>query len=327
MAFKATIIIPTWRRPFILNQVLNSISNQLNVNFEFEVIVVNSEIDSKTQEVLSRHQRLDRFPLSFVLIEHNTIAGRRNAGINESAGDYLIFLDDDCVPEANWLTTIISEITTKGNTRAVMCGGVRFPSNLVARSNYYRYRDSRHFYGKRARPVTLSFRQIVTMNMAIGRQALLSDDIRFDEDFKGYGFEDIEFGIKLQEHGYILYSSHADIIHQELNGDIKKFSKKFYLTGRDGMPVFLRKAPCYADQLGRSGFLEPINREDSRRRKIGKRLVNLLFGSGLPIIVEYILLHTDAISWLYCKKAYEIVLGYAYRTGRISVRTSITNDA
>ena len=321
--YELSVIVSTWRRPHILEEVLTALSNQTFNSDLFEVIVIDSNSGDGTEQVVDEASNLHSLNMKYVNVDINAIAVKRNRGINEASGKFIVFLDDDCVPDINHLEIFYKSAKKFIGKKIAWCGGVRFDDLLVKKSNYYRYRDSCHFSKNKPKPTSLSFQQIVTMNMLLERKILLDNNIFFDERYIGYGFEDIQFGLDLVNNGYELIPCEADILHKEIYGDIKKFRIKFFHAGRDGMAVFKKISPNYVNDLGKSALLEPVNSNDKRSTKVLLYLLHLLLDSKFPKIIANILLSTDKYSYLYSTLAYRVTLAGAYREG-VRARTDMS---
>jgi len=97
-----SVVIPTHNRDALLKEALDSVYAQKGADelFELEVIVVDDASSDSTPEVVSRYPtaRYLRLPA------HKGPAVARNAGIAQSEGSYVAFLDDDDV----WLPEKLS---------------------------------------------------------------------------------------------------------------------------------------------------------------------------------------------------------------------------
>jgi glycosyltransferase involved in cell wall biosynthesis len=92
-----SVIVSTYNRPDALNATLRSLGRQTEKNFE--VVVADDGSGPQTRELVRmRTAKLD-VPLKHVWQEDRgfRLAEIRNRAIAASAGDYLIFLDGDCV--------------------------------------------------------------------------------------------------------------------------------------------------------------------------------------------------------------------------------------
>ncbi len=310
-----TVVIPTWRRPRILSQVLLALSKQTLPLRNFEIIVADSNSNDETEGVVFKAQKDLALDIKFVHSTVNSLTAKRNLGISLARGDFIVFLDDDCIPEYNHLDAFLRKAESRRGRRVAWCGGVNFKRELVRKSNYYRYRDSCHFSSYKKQPPALTFRTVVAMNMLIERKLLIADQIRFDERFIGYGFEDLHFGVLLESKGFQILTCDADILHDEPQGDIINFRKKFFHAARDGMPVFRNVAPDSIAHVGLTAWLEPFPQEENLARRIIRSAIHLALDSGVPRVVAALLDYFDERPFFYSKSVYRFVLAGAYRDG------------
>ncbi len=112
-----SIVIPTYRRPRQLAECLQAVQAQDYPPTDFEVVVVSDGPDAETAAVTARAG------IRAIVPEHGGPAKARNAGAREAKGDFLLFLDDDCRPEPNWLREW--DRHTRQHPEALSGGGTR----------------------------------------------------------------------------------------------------------------------------------------------------------------------------------------------------------
>ncbi|MDF9840213.1 MULTISPECIES: glycosyltransferase [unclassified Paenibacillus] len=98
--FRFSIVICTYNRDEYLERTLESLNNLYYD--DFEVIVVNGPSTDRTDEILEKYKNK-------IKLGKNNVANlsiSRNIGIKLSSGDIVAFLDDDAIPEPNWLDQI-----------------------------------------------------------------------------------------------------------------------------------------------------------------------------------------------------------------------------
>ena len=117
-----SVIIPTFERPDDLRICLNSLSKEIQLGFQsYEIIVTD---DSKSEE--SRRMAEKEFPdVSWGKGKQNGPAGNRNAGVTRARGKWIVFLDDDCVPQRGFL--IAYSIAIESNPDVDIFEGRIFP--------------------------------------------------------------------------------------------------------------------------------------------------------------------------------------------------------
>lgn len=100
---KVSVIIPTFNRPKMLNNAIQSILNQTFQNFE--IIVVNDAGEDVRSVIQSFNDRRIQY------ISHSLnkgLAATRNTGIKNATGEYIAYLDDDDIFLPNHLETLVN---------------------------------------------------------------------------------------------------------------------------------------------------------------------------------------------------------------------------
>ena len=97
-----SVIIPTNRPPATLEPCLLALVAQSLPLERFEVLVIN---DGATHDlsVLAQRMRTHGLQLRVCDVTKGGPGAARNHGAGEAVGDLLVFTDDDCVPEREWL--------------------------------------------------------------------------------------------------------------------------------------------------------------------------------------------------------------------------------
>jgi radical SAM protein with 4Fe4S-binding SPASM domain len=98
------VIIPTYGRPKQLAECLDALALLEYPADRYEVIVVDdgSEIPPTSQVTAVQ----DRLNVILLHQSHKGPAAARNLGAERSKGDFLAFIDDDCVPSPVWLAAL-----------------------------------------------------------------------------------------------------------------------------------------------------------------------------------------------------------------------------
>ena len=282
---------------------------------DFDVLVIDSHSGDATADVVKRIASETSLNVRLMNCEVNSISSKRNFGINFSTGKFIVFLDDDCIPDLNHLAKFLDAASEFEGQQVVWCGGVRFNEELIFQSNYYRYRNSCHFSRTNPRATNLKFNEIVTMNMMIELAIIKKYGIRFDERFLGYGCEDVEFGWRLMQNGFVIKPCSAEIQHEELNGSMLKFKEKLYHASRDGFAVLHQVAPNIVNNLGDTAKLEiNLNNKESAIN-FKNFLILMILDSNIPTLAQQILFYLDKVPFAYSRLAYRFVLAAAHRRG------------
>jgi glycogen synthase len=99
---RVSVVVNTYNRVASLHQTLQALLRQ---NYsQFELIVVNGPSTDDTAEVLRKHASQIR---AGSCVQRN-LSISRNIGIEMARGEFVAFIDDDAVPDENWLVDAIA---------------------------------------------------------------------------------------------------------------------------------------------------------------------------------------------------------------------------
>ena len=101
-----SIIIPVYNRPQEIDELLESLCQQTLK--DFEVVVVEDGSREKCDLVCDRYR--DRLLVSYHFKPNSGPGPSRNYGAERSQGEYLIFLDSDCVLPPDFLKVVDEEL-------------------------------------------------------------------------------------------------------------------------------------------------------------------------------------------------------------------------
>lgn len=102
-----SIIVPVFDRPSEVKDLLESLAGQTDTEFEVLIVEDGSAVRCE-REVKAFEERLD---ISYIYKENSGPGPSRNMGSERSSGDYLIFLDSDCVLPPGYIETVKRELS------------------------------------------------------------------------------------------------------------------------------------------------------------------------------------------------------------------------
>ena len=238
-----SIIIPYYYQLNIVEETISKLYNQsLSLQRFVEVLIVDSNTNSFKISI-EKYKNKSSFLKVNIINTKNSLSRKRNEGINHANADYLVFLDDDVIPNKNFIKSFLD--ISKNNEFFTSCL-VDFdePKNAYL---YYRKRkeDSvkwTNFKGKVVNPIFCT-----AMSFSANKKLIINNNHFFDENFKGYGWEDVDFFIQAEKKGIKLNVGNIDVTHRELS-NYKKYFKKQILMG-SWYEYFLGKHPKYAKKI------------------------------------------------------------------------------
>ena len=299
-----SIIIPTFNRSTYL---INIIKKLIRSQYNLEIIVCDSYSKDQTKEklevisLLNKHQNI-----KYINIHKNNNSRKRNIGIKNAKGKYIILLDDDCIPEKYFLKKYKKLLDTIKNKKIIISGSVDY-NFYTLNKNFIKYRQSRHFKIKNDKDFGTNFldpQKVIVMNMGFERKLLQKFKLFFDERFNRYGFEDFEFAFRLAKKNIKVLPGSPLITHL----DDRNFK------------TYLNKIKFIAYES--SSYLNKINPQAAKTNNfiklennfIFKKLCKKKFVFCLSVVLEKLFIHIDR-SKFYIPFIYKSSIALAYLQG------------
>jgi len=223
-----TIIIPTFNRCNDLIRCLNLILKQKD-DAQIEIIVIDDGSTDKTAETtkdyVMRYKQLKYFRQ-----ENKGPATARNLGIDNAKGDIIAFIDDDCIPEKDWIKKIVN--THKKHKQLVVGGLTKVDNNHV--STFVTQYLTNQALVQEINGVK-KFIYFPTCNVSFKKAVF--DRFKFDETFPLPGGEDLEFGWRLLTNNVEMIQDKEIVVYHNINPSLKSFIKKAYFYGQGNLMV------------------------------------------------------------------------------------------
>ena len=127
----SSLIIITLNRAALLPRTLTALSRQ--TRGIDEILIVDNGPGDDTAQVI--HAFASQLPVRYVAEPRRGYGHARNRGLAETHGEFIYFLDDDCVPNSDWADILWNVLDSGG---ADLAGGSRVPGQrgLAARLEY-----------------------------------------------------------------------------------------------------------------------------------------------------------------------------------------------
>jgi glycosyltransferase involved in cell wall biosynthesis len=249
-----SIVIPTYNKLALLRRTLRSLEQQDTPLDGVQVLVVDDGSTDGTAEFLAAVSG----PLRVVTVRQADNRGRaaaRNAALRKATGDLVVFLDDDMEVNTGFVAAHVA-FHAAGPARVGIGNVVNAPE--VTDSPIVRYMSTRGAQ-KIGSEAPLPWRYFSTNNSSVPRARLEAVGF-FDEDFKTYGFEDLELGYRLHRAGLeFQFVPDARSLHIHYH-DLDDVLRKKRLSGRSSLQVFLEKHPEAWGHIPMSRFDSPFGR-------------------------------------------------------------------
>ena len=222
-----SVVIPAYNASRVLGACLDALERQTVPRESYEIIVVNDGPVETTVETMAA-----RRGVILLTQPQSGAAAARNLGAKQAQGEILLFTDADCVPECDWIETMIDPFTSQATSESVedgflcqkvmgVCGVVRTrQTGLVPRFIQLEY-DYR--YRHIAKHTQIDF---VNTGTAAYRKHVFVESGGFREDL--LGAEDAELSFRLSNAGHKLVFAPQAIVYHSHPESILEYARRKY---------------------------------------------------------------------------------------------------
>jgi GT2 family glycosyltransferase len=176
-----SVVIPTYERPDDLRRCLNALKPVNQPQSPAYETIVTDDSRSYSSRVLVEKE----FPeVIWEMGKKNGPGGNRNAGASKVSGEWIVFIDDDCIAQKGYLLAYLKAI--EGNPKVDLFEGYIFPD-----------RPKRTW--AETCPENSSGGMFWTSNLCV-RKKVFDELGGFDETFE-VAYEDVDFAYRIKQDG------------------------------------------------------------------------------------------------------------------------------
>jgi glycosyltransferase involved in cell wall biosynthesis len=208
---KLSVLIPTYNRKDVLRKALVAYCSQSAQQEILEIFVVDDGSTDGTESAVVQFNEGSSVPVHYFRQDHRGAGAARNLAIREARGALLLFTDDDVIPSPTLVEEHLKWHLANPDPCVAVLGPVPwhpdvhptpFMNWLVRGGPMLNLRECL----KRGE---LGFVYFATGNLSAKAEFLRKNGV-FDEDFRAYGYEDLELGYRLARRGLrLLYNPSA----------------------------------------------------------------------------------------------------------------------
>lgn len=219
-----SVVVPTYERPNDLKICLESLSmEKQEFAPSYELIVTDDSYSNFSRELVEK-----LYPnVAWGKGKQNGPAGNRNAGVQRAKGEWIVFLDDDCIAQSNYLNAYYRAI--KENPKVLVFEGRIFADR--PRRTWAEGCPENEYGG-----------MLWTSNLCVNRM-LYNEIGGLDERFE-VAYEDVDFAYRLRARGNeVIFVEKASVCHpwRSLRQGGKNWKRKGYEL--ESITYFLEKHP------------------------------------------------------------------------------------
>ncbi|MDR0732469.1 MAG: glycosyltransferase [Dysgonamonadaceae bacterium] len=227
-----SVIIPVYNRPDELDELLESLTCQTYTNFE--IIVVDDGSSMPCKNIIEKYGK--QLPVHYFYISNSGPGQARNYAAKESKGEYLIFLDSDCIVPPQYLASIEQEIIAN---KVDFFGGpdkAHFSFSNIQKAINCSMTSMLTTGGIRGGNKSIDLFYPRSFNMGI-RKTIFEHVGGFSEMRFG---EDIDFSIRVINSGYRSHLFTNSWVFHKRRTDLKKFFKQIFNSGMARINLYKR---------------------------------------------------------------------------------------
>jgi GT2 family glycosyltransferase len=254
-----SLVIATYRRPVEIVTLLDTLSKLPDQ--PGEVVIVDGSGDSASETGIRAWSgdRLLRFDLIYVTSPKG-LTRQRNVGIDLCSGTYVVFLDDDCLPEPDYFRNVVGVFENDserkiGAVSALVVNEmgqpvprrwrIRLALGLVPRLAPRMYHASGTSVPRNTIPCFSGLRPIDILDgcaMAFRREVF--SEHRFSEFFYGYSQgEDVEMSLRVRRRWQVVWCGDARVAHHHAAGGRPTSFVKGFMEIRNRHFIWKRHCP------------------------------------------------------------------------------------
>lgn len=230
---KFSIIIPVYNRPEEIVELLDSLTMQSRRD-ESEVIVVDDGSTLRCEENIEIFKK--QLDLRYFYQENKGPGLARNEGARQARGEYLIFLDSDCVLPSDYLANTEKHLALK--PLACFGGPDKAHKFFTPIQKAISYSMTSIFTTGGIRGGKKKMDKFYPRSFNLGVRKDVFDEIGGFCDMR-YG-EDIDFSMNVVEHGYEIGLIDETFVYHKRRNTFRSFYKQVFSSGTARIELAMR---------------------------------------------------------------------------------------
>lgn len=207
-----SIVVNTYNRAETLRQTLDSFK-YLRYPGDFEIIVVNGPSTDETGDILKGYKDT----IKIASIKEKNISKSRNVGIALAKGDIVAFIDDDAVPESDWIFDLskcyLDNSVGCAGGRVYDSTGYNFQTQYITSNRFGESSSHNTPFDSPYFPKSFAFPLCMGTNCSFRRDVLISIG-GFDEEIE-YFLDENDVIARVIDAGYRIKQADNAFVHHK----------------------------------------------------------------------------------------------------------------
>jgi glycosyltransferase involved in cell wall biosynthesis len=304
-----SIIIPTYNRLSRLKQVIAALEAQQHPHDAFEVIIVSDGSTDGTHEYLQ--QLVTPLKLQWTTQQNSGPAAARNNGVSRAQGEYILFIDDDVVPQPQLIAEHM-RIHQASAHEIVVLGPMLTPEGF-AMAPWVRWEQAmlmKQYSAMERGDLVPTARQFYTGNASLRRSHIIALN-GFNENFRRA--EDVELAYRLAERDIGFTFNPAAVGMHYAERSFRSWLDISYTYGRNDV--------IFARAYRQVWILDAVRMEFGQRHWLNQLITRLCLGRPTIsiVVIGSLKLTAKVATWLginsVCKMAFSGLFNLLYYQG------------
>lgn len=220
--FNICVCFCTYKRPQLLDNLIKKLQNQRTDGlFTYSLLVVDNDHEQSAKEMVTSHRQHSEIPIEYYCEPVKNIALARNKAVQNAKGDFVAFIDDDEVPDDDWLLNLL-KACNRYNADGIL-GPVKpkfesRPPTWVIKAKLF----ERPSYET---GTVLHWQNTRTGNVLLKRDIFKKSNNIFNPEFKHS--EDQDFFRRMSEQGYVFIWCDEAVVYEIQTSD--RFKKAYFI--------------------------------------------------------------------------------------------------
>ena len=231
---KFSLISPTFKRPDEVTEFLESLLSQ---NYsDFEVILGDGTPGDTLRPQLKKFEKNEKYPLTIVYEEYLSVSDARNRAAEVAKGEYIIFLDSDCIIPPNYLNTIEAQLAK--NPLDAFGGPDAAHADFTVLQKAISYSMTSVFTTGGIRGKKSHVDQYHPRGFNMGMKKSVFEAVNGYSDFRCG--EDIELSIRIIKAGFKVGLISEAFVYHKRRTSLKQFFKQVFRFGAARINIYKR---------------------------------------------------------------------------------------
>ena len=220
---KLSLIIPLFNRPEEIDELLESLDKQTSRDFEVIVVEDGSQVDAA--DIIRKYE--SNLNLRYLVKENGGPGPARNFGAAHATGDYLVFLDSDCIIPEVYVEEVQNTLQSNYTDAYGGPDGAHPSFTPVQKSINYAMTSMISTGGIRGSKTSMEKFHPRSFNMGIAAEVF-----KTLEGFSQMRFgEDVDLSIRLMQNNFTTQLIPEAYVYHKRRTDFRKFFKQVHNSG------------------------------------------------------------------------------------------------